>query len=59
MRNSPNLTEWTEKIIRHSESWRYRNSRYRTDLSGKLMRMLKEPNKKFEIVEFRDSRYSK
>ena len=59
MRNSPEVTEWTEKTVRPSESSRYRSSRYRTDLQGKLMKMLKEPNKKFVIVKFRDSGYSR
>ena len=45
MGNNPLMTEVTEKIVRHSEI-----SRYLTDLKRKLMRMLKRPNKKFDIV---------
>ena len=45
MGNSPQMTEVTEKIVRHSET-----SRYLTDLKRKLLRMLKGPNKKFDIV---------
>ena len=55
MGNSPKMTKATEKIVRHSENLRYQSLRHRTDLQGKLMRMQKVTNKKFDIVNIRDS----
>ena len=59
MRNSPKITERNEKIVRHSGSSRYQKFEIPNGCLGKLMGMLKGPNKKFDIVKVPDSEYSR